>query len=519
MPRKKTSKKTSTNKNNNQQVNDFDFSKVMDNSATSILSSIATEFWRNPLWANEVLKSAQGKPIKYKRDDIIKLINSPQENEIALRHMALYFDSTNLFYKRVKDYLASLLVYNYYLIPENVTKEEVNSPSFKRAYKKVISLLNKINMEKDFLDIMKVVLNEDAGFYYLREDNDKIVLQRLPSDWCKIVNKTELGYQFAFNMVYFLRPGVDIEDYPPEFKLYLEEFMQGDTNVSYFWKTLPPDKAFCFKFNENDPTIIPPLIGLFLDLLEIVEYKELIKSKTMLDAVQILIQKIPMRDGKDSKNVNDFLIDAKTATTYHQAVKNNLPDNGNGIIKLVTTPMPIDSIEFNKTDNKDSVVGYAESSFYKTAGISQLLFNSDQSGSIGLNASIKTDEMFVVHMFRQFERFLNFLINQVSGKYTFKLHFPDLTYTNRAEKADLFLKGAQFGYPKSLFACAVGINQSELDSLSNFEDFIGMNNLTPLQSSHTLPSNNTGRPPKDEGQLSDRGLVLKDINDNQNRAQ
>jgi hypothetical protein len=182
--------------------------------------------------------------------------------------------------------------------------------------------------------------------------------------------------------------------------------------------------------------------------------------------------------------------------------------------------MEVSAVNFEKTQNQDKIIGFAESSFYKSAGISVLLFNSEAGGSIGLTHSIKTDEEFVLHLYRQFEKWITFQISKVTGKYKFKIFFPDITYFNKSEKFDEYLKAAQFGMPKSLVACSMGLTPNDFMSLTNWENEIDLiSELRPLQSSHTSNgADEGGRPSKKVEDLKETGLKTRDTGGNDNRV-
>ena len=99
--------------------------------------------------------------------------------------------------------------------------------------------------------------------------------------------------------------------------------------------------------------------------------------------------------------------------------------------------------------------------------------------------------------------------------------FPDITYFNRQEKTDSYFKMAQFGFPKSLVACAMGLTPFEFKGLNDFENATNLiEELRPLQSSHTgnVTLDNCGAPSKADGELSDNGLKTKDNQGNLNRS-
>lgn len=469
----------------------------------------------NPLWMNSLLKMQDTRPERFSRDNIIEWIKNPAESETQLRELNQYFFNTSTYYKRIVDYFSKLLTFDYTLIPYGVDANELNSTAFKRSRRKAFDFLDKFNVKDEFYKIMHTVVGEDIYFGYIRNEGKKFAIQKLPTKWCKLVNRNENGYVYAFDMNYFLLPGINIEDYPSDFKTYFNEMQQGKTNTGTYYVILDPDKSFVFKFDEMNSTIVPPLLGLFLDVLEISEYKDLIKSRAVLDSYMLLHQKIPMRTDKDAK-ADSFLITLDNSAKFHANTKANTPQG----VEVVTTPMELNAIKMEGSQNKDSIVGLAENQFYKTAGVSQTIF-SGADNQVGIKYAVQTDEMFVIHMYRQFEKWINRQLDSVSGKYKFRLRFPDITYTNKADKRDAYKESAQYGIGKTLYATTLDLSPSDFLDLAEYEKSLNLSEtLEPLISSHTQSGKDDkgGAPKKKDEDLSPKGAETRDTGANENRV-
>jgi hypothetical protein len=313
-------------------------------------------------------------------------------------------------------------------------------------------------------------------------------------------------------MNYFLLPSVNIDDYPSDFKVYFDEMQKGKTNTGTYYVILDPDKSVCFKFDENNATVVPPLLGLFLDVLEINEYKDLIKSRAVLDSYMLVHQKIPMRTDKDAKS-DSFLITLDNAAKFHANTKANTPEG----VEVVTSPMDLSAIKIDRSQNKDSIVGLAEQNFYKSAGVSQMLF-ADSQNQVGIKYSVQTDESFVIHMYRQFERWINLQLDKISGKYKFRLRFPDITFYNQSDKQTTFKEAATLGIGKMMYGASLGLSPSELLDMAAYENAMELDTLfKPLQSSHTQ-TNEGGRPQSKEQDLSPSGAKTRANGENENRV-
>ena len=210
----------------------------------------------------------------------------------------------------------------------------------------------------------------------------------------------------------------------------------------------------------------------------------------------------------------EFLISLPDAKEFHNNAKANMPAN----VGIVTTPMEMNSISFDKqAQTKDSLIGLGESNFFKAGGFSEVLFSSD-GGNIGLNLSVQTDYEFVKHCIKQFEKWINFQLNKLGGKYKFKVIFPDVSIFNRDELYTTALNSASLGYSKRLVACFQGVNPQDFDSMMAFEngeDIVSM--LNPLASAYTGGLSDGGAPNKKTKDLTDAGIETKNTDANKNR--
>ncbi|KAA9007379.1 hypothetical protein F4V43_02510 [Paenibacillus spiritus] len=466
----------------------------------------------NPLWQNELLKGLNMSPRTFDRSRIEEMIKDPKGNEDALKDLSQYLCNVVMQFNRLVSYYASIPTFDYFFVQTNADEEDLKSTVFKKSRKKAATILEKINPKHTFPQILRGCILEDAKFYYVRELNDSVTLQEMPSKYCKIINRTEYGYQYAFNMYYFLQSGVDLNDFAPEFLEYFENFNndKNKKNTYFYWQPLDPVKAPVFKFDDTRAGLTPPLMGLFLDSAEIQHYKNLLKTKTELETWKIIVGKIPMKqDNKGAVVANNFAIDPHVAGQYTAILQSGVPKG----VKVATTPFELDTVDFNQTQSQNSIIGYGQENFYNSAGSTPVLFGSGTVNASGLQANLKVDEAYVIHMYRQFERFLNAYLKSKTGRFRFKTVFPDITIFNKDDKFEKYLKAGQFGYSKTLVSLAMGINSEDMQNLLLYENSINLieKYLKPLSSSHVQNGDSeTGRPKVSDSKISDTGERTRD---------
>lgn len=186
--------------------------------------------------------------------------------------------------------------------------------------------------------------------------------------------------------------------------------------------------------------------------------------------------------------------------------------------------MDIEEFDFQpKSSSLKNSVLEAEEEIFNSAGISSALFNSGNKTSTGLNKAIVTDEGLMFGMLRQFERFFNKRLGQLTSRaYKFIVMFPDLTIYNRSEMLDKYLKTAQYGFPKTLVASALGMTTTELVSLNILEnEYLKLDtHLIPLSSSHTQSGKDgEDKRKKSDSEITDKGVQTRDSESNKERTQ
>ncbi|WEG18510.1 hypothetical protein PQ478_08510 [Alkalihalophilus pseudofirmus] len=455
---------------------------------------------------------------KYSKDKVLDFMKSPELFETQLREISLYLYQFSPHYKRLINYFANMLTFDYIVQPYQLKRENINIEAYKKSYYKNLHMLEKYNFKHEFSKIMKTLFKEEIFYGYEHENSESYFIQKLNPDFCKISTIEDGCINFSFDFTYFDKPlnKNKINGYPKEFQVKYKVY-QKDTSKR--WQELDSKNTICIKIeDENLDFVAPYFMNIFPSVFDIEEYKQLRKTKTKIDNYAILTQKIPV----DEKNgqTNKFLIDLETAIQFHNRASQALPDE----VGLVTSPMDFNAIKLERDKADKDHVAQAERGYYNESGVSQVLFNSENNSSVGLNKSIITDEELCFSILRQFERWVNRKLKHKSSKtYKFKVKFLDITRFNKDEMFDRLLKAAQFSKPVKIeLYASLGNSPSAVDDMAFLEnEVLGLHDkLTPLSSSHTGDngtSNKAGAKEKDEDNLSDSGLTTRDTGANENR--
>jgi transcriptional regulator len=453
---------------------------------------------------------------KYTKEQINTYIDS--NNVDKLREVSNYFFMASGQYRGLIHYLSNILTFDYLIIPKvKKNKDILTSDKFERDYQYIMDYTDNSYIEETERFITFITLL-DGVFYGYESQRDNIVsTQQLPPQYCRSNYKVNGAYGVEFNLRFFeIYKDTELkmklfEMFPSEFLQYYLDYKSGKTKE---WIQLDPDFARCHKF-----TVLPkPLLSdVFLDLIDLKEYKELDKSQSKLNLYKLVTQNIPI-----NKDTGEPLFELPEVQELHANAQKMITQSG---IDVITSPLEIKAVNLQEKGStiRDNIER-ATNNVYESANTSKILFSSGtDGGSIGLSHSVKIDESSIFPLLSQYKRWRDNKFKNLfkSKSYQFEIMFPKITIFNRKEMFDLYKEGATLGYSKLMPLAAMGIKQSTFMNLVNFENnFLKLDELLkPLQSSHTQGNGDAkGRPKSEEEALSDKGRKTRETDANANRA-
>ena len=436
---------------------------------------------------------------KYTKDDVVKYLKNPEQNAKQLREISSYLYNASSHYKRLILYFARMLLFYYIVTPYRVDIEKVDKNKFKNQYKKILDLLDNMNLQHEFVKIVTTILKEDVFFGYEYSTKDSYFIQKMNPDFCQISSIEDGCFNFAFDFSYFKTNPEKLVQYGSEFE---EKYRIYENDTKQRWQELDSKRTICIKMSDDVEFPVPFFVGVLESLYDIEDFKALKKAKTEIGNYKMLSLQIPF-----DEKTGDFLMDLDLAKEYYHQMGNVLPEN----IGLVLTPMDIKDFDFEKDKADKDNVSESIRDYYSSAGVSDLLFNSEKSSSNSLKLSIDNDSSIMFAVLRSLERWVNRKLKQESGVIKFKCLFLDITKYNQKEFYENCLKGSQASLPMKTMACvSMGIPQSDMVGLNFLETEILeiQNKFIPLKSSHT--QSDGGRPNN-----SDKGLPVEEVTEEQ----
>ncbi|MWV44962.1 hypothetical protein GRF59_15170 [Paenibacillus sp. HJL G12] len=453
----------------------------------------------------------------FSKEDIKKYLKdkSNSENQKKLREISkqLYYTSSQ--YRRLINYYATLYNLDYVIEGFGSNPEKIDPAKYKNLYIKNVDYVERMNIKNEFTKARLITYRDGVFFGYARVSKDGFYIQELNPDYCRLsfIDATTglLGYSFDFSTINSTNK---IESYPDEFQRIYNDLQNKKGNKDKIVRIESPF-AICLKAN-SDIYSIPPFVSLFEGLLDIADFKALNKNNEEIGNYKLLFQKIPMRTDKDAQ-INSFLIDKDFAQVFHDNIEENLPPQ----VGLMTSPMDIQAINFDRDSIDKNKVGQATSQYWNEAGVSELLFSSNSNSSAALKSSIIADESDSSILIKDIERWINEHLKATqTGAYKFRVRILETTRHNKDAYLDSRLKAAQFGMPvKNEIIAVMGSQPSSMYLNTYLENEVLELplKLVPLQSSHTTsgdPNKKNGAPTKNETDLTDKGLQTKDLESN-----
>ena len=350
---------------------------------------------------------------------------------------------------------------------------------------------------------------EDTFYGTMWVTNDNITIQQLPSDYCDIAVVEGNVLNVSFDFSYFDSNSEYLDLYPAEFSKKYKLYQNDRTGMK--WQELDSPNSFAVKCNNDILNYsLPPFVGMFREVYDLEDYKQLKMTKTELENYAMLVMKLGINtDG-------EWEMDLDKAKEFYRNLDNVLPEE----VGAVLSPMEISKISFDKSNTGDTdTISEAEQNLFTAAGVSTLLFNNDKASSNALLLSIKADQAITYGIVKSLEGVVNRFIQSYSHGKNFKVTFLDCSPYNRKEVGEQYLKAAQYGLPTISYFCASqGVSQAEMDCMNFLEDDVLdlKSRFKPLMSSATMSSDDAGAPEKDIGELSDSGEQSREHEDGDN---
>lgn len=449
----------------------------------------------------------------FNKDNLRSYLQNPysQNSQTNIRNLARFLATLSFPLRRLINYLASLPDFSVYKVIPNISMLEAPDPnSVLQDYEEVCKYIRAMDLELDLFKMLVIAWREDCAYFFPIEDDDgNTLLFPLDAQYCKIGGVGYNGlYHVAYDFSFFNGTnGFYLDIWPKEFKKKYNTYQSDPTQR---WQLL--DDARCFKINIDQPElVISPLASLFESIIDLIDLQSLTSVKDALEIYKLLVMRIPLIN---SNNPDDMALSLSLAKSFYNKAVELLPEE----IGCILSPMPVDSVSFDKSATSESdAIADAYSNLMSNAGVSQIMDSSRLTGQSAVKASMMCDVMFATKgIIQQINAFVNERIKLKFPNTIMTMKYTDVTAYTKSERIAELQKACEFGLPFKLeLAMMLGQDPLENYAMGWLEDQMGLaitRWIHPLVSSHTAAasSDTGGAPTKDDGDLSDEGAETKD---------
>ena len=453
----------------------------------------------------------------FTKDDVMKWMANPQKYEKQLRNLSRFLYDTSSHYKRLVQYFATMLTFDYTVEPYGITEFE-NTKEFiatvRKKYINTINYLEVMNLKHEFAKVCERAWIDDVAYFYEYRMKDSYFLMNLNPDYCQISGIEDGCLTFSFDFSFFKTYPKELERFADEFKIKYEEYKKDTKNKR--WQEIDPSKSLCIKIAENIDYPIAPFCGLFEEVYSLEDYKALKLARSEMENYLLLVAKIPYL--KESGTSNNFALELNKAIEYFNMAMNEMPDAVAGMLSPFES---VEAIKVSRSDKSTDYVSEAQKSLYDSAGVSQLLFNSDSSAS-SVTKSILVDESVTFKVLRQFERWVNKKLKDENKVIKFRVDFLDISRYNKDDYIKNLKEASSLGLPVKLkYSAAIGQSPSSTINMEFLENSVLniVDKWKPLSSSfQTNPNDDGGRPTSDDDELSESGETTRENDSNNKEA-
>lgn len=453
---------------------------------------------------------------QYTKEKIQSYILNPLSNLDNIRDVSQFVYRVSNLYKKVIDYFAGMLVYSYNVVYESKDwSKNISSKDFLKNYQTVLQRLNNINMPHEMGTIVATALRDGIYVGFTYDDEETFFLQALEPKYCKVASITSAGtYIIKFNAAYFdsgtnkeFLYGVNNDGEGTWDDVFISGYETYKSDGRDFqWFELPPEKTIAVVAGDDPLIPLPYFMAVLPDILDLIDYGNLIRQKTELENYVLLVSKIPLLANGD---VDDFAVSIDLVQMMQSMIDDALPS----LVGTAYSPCELQPVRFDRNDqNETDIMAKATRAVYDNLGVSQVVFNNNGTTSSAINASEIGDAVFAYRLLSKLEANLQRYVSlNISDEFIF--YFHRVTYFNLSEYSNSLKDRATLGLPNKIdwMTCDGttpyrAINQIYME---NALDLVKL--LIPLDSSYTQSGKSEGgAPSKDVTELTDEGEKSKD---------
>ena len=516
-----------------------------------------TMFTNNPDVQNRRVKRMSSLPVETSKDDIVQMLTKPDENEIGLRQVSNILEYTAYPMYKIRQTYQDLLTYRHFVYPVIDKKSDAEDEVFRREWRTVVRMEDEMQCGRVLRQIVGQCIRDGKVFYAPRVSVDKshgkvdyAYMQQLPQDWVKIAGFNNLSkYTVAFDMMYFLQPGTTYLQYGDLFEPYMDDFLQAFDNTPkrtpkgvimasardisndrmyrlqelategkvagnpeiynvngtrwFYWVYLPAERAWTYEADDVKPNVVSPLTGLILSMAAIAQYEQVQLEIVQNPLVALLHGEIETYDAVSPTESDPYKVSPAGRELFESLFYRTMQLTNTGGIGIYSAPfknMKLEQLSEAPNANEISSSGYEYA--MEKSGMSALIPTTSDARAGVAQISLMIESRFAQHLYWQFERMMNILIQRQNFHYEWRFHmFGSLAEDDKA--LDRMVKSMELGVLPDVFEYNALNGRNVLDDIGMSYAISAsgvLDERKPLITSYSAKAGEGNLPPvQDEG--------------------
>ena len=500
--------------------------------------------YNTPQLANQTLIQLNNNPSVPTFDNILKALQDAPYSAEILQNYSEFMQTWDAIYQKTIRHFRGMLSYDYYMVCNNAPKDVYKDPAYQEDKKRAEKFMYSFNYKKEFDRVVAELLKTGQCYSWFRTNygtfNDeeistsddveikkqnKFSLQIMPQKYCMLEGYWQGGLNYAFNMQYFLRSGVDIKEYDPALmKRYVDlyngnakdysassQLYDRDGSFAQWTQVSSEDGAWAWLFDDSTFAGLPPFANMMKSVFNDDVIESLQKDKNTLSAFALLMGEMELMDKeKSGQKPDQFSVSPEKMGQLLGFVKNSLNKN----VKQI--PLPLTETKYAQfIDNAPLMAQYQYGmSSSLGASASSLVYTNGKMAQFEMQSALMDDYNLMKRLYLQFADFINYFMNRKTKKYKFTVVFEgsNLPFEREYRKKQLMeYAGVGMTPNESYFANVLGVPAHMFSRMREEAHATIGENLTMLMNANTMKNGTdpnakeVGNQELDVGELGDSG--------------
>lgn len=430
-----------------------------------------------------------------------KALSDAVNNKDAIVETSQKLYVTNPIYASVINYLSNMFMWKYKVTPHRLytkskakARKEIDTENYMVMYNLMLEVTEGLSFKTKIPALLQRLFVEGSVFFTTLSDEDSLTVDTLilPTKYCRKIGETQFGTAIvSFDMSYFRDQGLVEKDLKDYFKSFPKEFERGyraylrDSKLR--WCQLDPHFSSGIMMNELGLPTYFYILGGIIDF-EKYQDNELERNENALR--YLVVHTIPHYE-------DQLIFEVDEVAAMHRSLR-RIVDSGEKA-RLITTygDIKVEKVADNETA-ENQVLEKAFQAIFHNAGFNSGIFTSESVKA--LDMSLIRDKGMVWKYVQEIISFYNIAVN---NWFDFKGYQADIdilpisSYTYK-DDIEVFKNNATLGVNKIDYLIASGIEQKNISDVLMLEHTLGLDLITPMQTSYTQTAEDRASGDNDE---------------------